>query len=385
MRTLLLASLAVATTSLAQPAPFPTARLDAGRVFLDRAGAPGTVPVEVGCVPMSAVVDQQLHVACADGRVRSFELTSPPTLSNEVRVEGELRGVFLLGQQAWVEVARYEAKPLRQAAVTPGPLNALPPPLLGGAMTAPPVVGAQPAPVAAPVMAAPGTPVASDDTVIGPARQSGVVVAAALRAMVPIGTLGVGGVLDASLTWHAEVPFALRARISPLGGVIASSNSPLSGSAGGGLAAGSLDALYDGRFFAAGLGVGFGTFNQLTFNNFGGSSSVASAGFLVSQLLRIGALDGLNFTAQTQLVTTQLSGFAFYGGEALVQIPIRRDWQLQFRGGGSMAPFAFGDFGMRIGLGTEEKPRLFLTPTVGIAYVNYFVGPSVGFGFDYRL
>ncbi len=381
MRTLLLASLAVATTSLAQPAPFPTARLDAGRVFLDAAGVVGTVPVEVGCVPMSAVVDQQLHVACADGRVRSFELTSPPTLSNEVRVEGELRGVFLLGQQAWVEVARSEAKPLRQAAVASGPLGTLPPPPPGSAMTAPPVLGAQPAPVTAP-----GTPGASDDTVIGPVRLGGVVVvAAALRAMVPIGTLGVGGLIDASLTWHAEVPFALRARLFPLGGVTTSSSSPLSGSASGGLAAGSIDALYDGRFFAAGLGVGFGTFSQLTFNNFGGSSSVASAGFLVSQLLRIGALDGLNFTAQTQLVAMEFSGFAFYGGEALVQIPIRRDWQLQIRGGGSMAPFAFGDFGMRIGLGAEDKPRLYLTPTVGIAYVNYFVGPSVGFGFDYRL
>ena len=163
----------------------------------------------------------------------------------------------------------------------------------------------------------------------------------------------------------------------PLAG-ITNNTSQFSAPGGAGTGSASLDAMFDGRYFAAGLGVGFGTYPY-----FQNSFSRESIAFALTQLVRIGALDGLNFGAQTQLVATPV-GFNLYGGEAMLQVPIRRKWLLQFRGGGLAAPFAFGDIGMRIGLGDAEKSRLFLTPTVGVAYVGGLAGPSVGLGFEYR-
>ena len=64
---------------------------------------------------------------------------------------------------------------------------------------------------------------------------------------------------------------------------------------------------------------------------------------------------------------------------------MRRDWQLRFRGGGSRGPFAFGELGMRLGVGGERQPRLFLTPSLGVIYLSAFAGPSVGLSLDYRL
>ncbi len=362
MRALFVASLSAASLAFAQGGPVaPTARLEGGRVFVDRPGAPGTVPAEVGCVAVSAVVDQQLHVACADGRVRSFSLEATPALISEVRLNGEVRSLFLRGQQAWVEVARIEAKPLRPAAVPRSAASAMP---WAGATEPGRTSWAAPLLAAAPTRAAAQEP-KSDDTVLGPARAGGVFdFAASLHPMMPIGTLGVGVLADASVTWHAEVPFALRVRLWPMAVVT-------SGFGAGGAAGGSLDAFFDSRFFAAGLGVGVATFSP-------------GAGFLLSQHLRIGALDGLQFSAQTQVLGSAF-GWLVYGLEGLLQVPLRRGWMLHFRGGATASPLVFGDLGMRIGVGTDLKPKLFLTPTVGFAVINSLVGPSVGLGIDYRL
>lgn len=159
--------------------------------------------------------------------------------------------------------------------------------------------------------------------------------------------------------------------------------SVFTGGSAGGVAAGSLDAIFDSHYFAA--GVGFGSYRTFFFPNTGPAVSTEAVGFLVSQHLRIGTRDGLSFTAQTQLVATDATGFTIYGGEGLLQIPVRRDWQLRFRGGGSMGPFAFGELGMRLGVGGERQPRLFLTPSLGVIYLSTFAGPSVGLSLDYRL
>lgn len=356
MRSVLIGSLALASVALAQPVPAAaTAQVSGGRVYLTRAGS-GLEPIEVGCVASSAVVDRQLYVACEDGRLLSFSLASPPQLVNELLVEGEVRSVFLLGNQAWVEVAHAEARPLRQGASQPVSGAAMPTRPAPAEMS-PPLVAAAPPPPAA-VMPAPK----SDDTVIGPERAGGVFVfSASLHPMVPIGTLGVGVIADASITWHATIPFAARLRLWPVAAVT---------SAGASIG-GSLDLFFDSRFFAAGLGIG------------GGSSS-GGGGVVLSQHLRLGALDGLQFTAMTQVIAT-FSAWAFYGGEGLLQIPVRRGWALHFRGGGNMSPFVFGDLGMRIAIGAEQKPRLFLTPTVGFALVQFQAGPTVGLAIDYRL
>lgn len=357
MRTTLLPVLLLATVALAQPAPVGTARVENGQVTVDR--GQGAEVIDAGCNPIAAVIDQQLHVACDDGRIKSFSLEGTPAVVSEARVDGEVRSLFLHEHQVWVELSRVEARPLRQVAI---PLGA-------------PVVIAPSSPKAA---AAPtGEP---PDTVLGPVRPTGFIFGAGFRLMVPIGVLAVGGALEASVSWYASFPFAVRVRLFPLAGVTSSSFAPLNTSSGFGIAGGSLDAMFDGRYFAAGLGAGFGQFT----NSNGLGSFQLQTGFTLSQLLRIGALDGLCFVGQTQLVMAGF-GFAFHGGEALVQIPFQRKWLLQLRGGGSIAPFAFGEVGMRIGLGDAERAKFFLVPSVGITFVRFVAGPSVGLAAEYRL
>jgi hypothetical protein len=310
-------------------------------------------------------------VACADGRLRSFSLATPPVLVREQRVEGDIRSLFVLGQQAWVEIARYEARPVRQ-------VSGAEPPVTPAAPPAPPTPEAiEPKPVE------PAPAPAKEENIVFPSREGGIViVGAGLRAMVPIGTLGVGGLFDVNASWHATIPLALRARVRPAGGVTTSGGTNPYAS-GGGVAAGSLDALFDARFFAVGLGFGFGTFaNQ---NPYGFATTDVSAHFVVSQHLRIGTLDGLSLTGQTLLIALP-RGFEFYGGEGMLQVPLRRGWQLQLRGGGSLAPHGYGELGMRIGIGGDdhEKPRFFITPSVGAALIRSYAGPSVGLAVDYR-
>lgn len=283
LRPVLIISLLLAWGALAQPAPTAIiVQVSGGRVYLTRAGAAGLEPIDAGCFARSAVIDRQLHVAREDGRLRSFSLASPPALVNELLVDGELRSVFLLGNQAWVEVAHAEARPLRQ----------LPQPVSGAPPMASPEVRSAPVEVAPPLVAAAPPPTAAaapvpnaDDTVIGPARAGGVVVlSGSLRPMVPIGRLGVGIVADASLTWHATVPFAARLRLWPVAAVTTAQGASLGGS---------LDLFFDARFFAAGLGIGFGT-------------SAGGGGLVLTQHLRLGAIEGLQFAAQTQLLATPL-------------------------------------------------------------------------------
>lgn len=360
MRTLLLAASVLASLALAAP-PLGTVKLENGQLSLDR--GQGVEPLDVGCVATSAVVDQQLHVACDDGRVRTFSLEGPPTLVREARTDGTLRALFLRDDEAWVEVTRTEARPLEEAALT--------------------TLAVSPAaPVAPAAKQAPGAPSAEPgDTLLGPVRQTGFFAEAGVRLVIPIGVLAVGGTFEAGLTWRAAVPFAVRVRLAPLAGVTATNASfPLTTSGPAGLASGAVDAMFDGRYFAVGLGVGFGHYSE-GFTGFG--QPLYQPGFTISQTLRVGALDGLALSAQTQVVLTS-AGFAFYGAEGTVQIPIQRKWLLQLRGGGSAAMYAFGEVGMRIGVGTEDRARFFLVPSLGGTLIRATAGPSVGLGAEYR-
>lgn len=364
MRTLALAVAGLATLSLAAP-PLGTAKVESGKVTLERGQGPE--PVDVGCVATSAVVDQQLHVACDDGRLRVFSLEGAPTLVRDARVDGEVRSLFLLGDEAWVELTKVEARPVKHAATA-------------AVVSAPPVVKAPGAPTPATSAPEPG------DTLLGPARATGVFVAGGLRVMIPIGVLAIAATLEASATWHAEAPFALTARVAPLGGVTATnaySNTTGQLVAGppAGVASGELDAMFDGRYFAVGLGFGFG--QAPNYDAIGFGVATYSTNFTVAQVLRVGALDGLSLSGQTQVVLSR-TGFSFFGGEGTVQIPIQRKWLLQLRGGGQVSGFFFGEVAMRIGLGDAPRAHLFLVPMLGFAAVRGTAGPAVGLGVEYR-
>ena len=91
------------------------------------------------------------------------------------------------------------------------------------------------------------------------------------------------------------------------------------------------------------------------------------------QVLRVGALDGLSLSGETQVVLTS-TGFSFFAGEGTVQIPIQRKWLLQLRGGGQVSGYFFGDVAMRIGLGDAPRSHLFLVPTLGFVALRGTAG-----------
>ncbi|MEI8259680.1 MAG: hypothetical protein WCJ30_28775, partial [Deltaproteobacteria bacterium] len=207
-----------------------------------------------------------------------------------------------------------------------------------------------------------------------------------VRAIIPIGTLGLGTLADLWASWHATFPFALRARLYPVGGVYVDSGRFGSGGESGGLIGASLEAMFDSQYFAIGLGIGAAQYNSSQF------------GFGITQVLRVGALDGFNLYAQNHLLVA--SGQFQYGGtDATIQIPLSRSWWLTIRGGGSVAPYGFTEVGMRIATqGNGRGGTLFVTPSIGWAGMNtgasysspysggysFRAGPTVGIALEYR-
>ena len=440
-RTLRVLLALLSTAALAQQ---PDVKVESGRVIFNGRA------FEAGCVAMSAVSLGQIHVACADGRVRTFEPGEPdPRFLQERRVEGELRGLFVQGGRVWVEYARVEAQPMGNLAPSTAGLVAMP-----GVVAPPPMVadGTPPAPTPAAQVTtqfvvlevsgpdvvvsigkaqglrgdqtveigeqtpgattivgrarevadgrsvvqvgfgekiAVGAPVrlstrAVTGSMAGPPRTGGIIsIGGHGRVMLPIGTLGIGGLFDAEATWHAETLFALRARLFPLGGAVLAD-----GRTGGNFGA-AVEGLFDSQFFAIGLGVGVEQYMSFV-QVFGGFGQTSGFTFGLTQVLRVGALDGISFSARNHLAVVG-AAFNFTGLEGALQIPISRTWWLLIRGGGSVAPLAWAELGMRIAVkGNGGPDTLFLTPSLGFAGLNsgtafgMAFGPTAGIGFEYR-
>lgn len=417
--------------------PFPEVKVEAGLVVI------GVRSFDLGCVATSAVALGQLYVACADGRVRTFEPAEPePRFVEERRVAGELRGLFVQGGRVWVEYARVEAQPVSNLAASPAQVEVAPPPMVAERPPAPPPVVVPLATFTVLEVSGPDVVVslgkadglqgdgtveigkAGASTVVGRAREVGdgrsivqvgfgervlvgaqvrpstravtgslvgpprtgniVSLAAGGRVMLPIGTLGVGGLVDAEATWHAQTLFALKLRLFPVGGVA------LSDGRAGGAFGGSLEALFDSQFFAIGLGLSVEQFQDFV-SVFGGFGVTTDFTFGLTQVLRVGALDGFAFSARNHLGIVN-GAFNFVGLEGALQIPISRTWWLVLRGGGSAAPLAWGEVGMRIAVrGNGGADTLFLTPSLGVAGLNagqnggLAFGPTAGIGFEYRV
>ncbi|MDP1916873.1 MAG: hypothetical protein Q8L14_11525 [Myxococcales bacterium] len=344
--------------------------LEEGRVILQRPD--GAVSVEPGCPAVGAVELELLYVGCRDGRVRSFRLEAgrAPALIEDVAVDGELVGLFVANGRVWVELLRREARLVPTRAVSREPLAQAPAP---SPMT----------PVEAP---RPAAPTAASGSLLFPEREGGYVsLGAGLGLVVPLGFSGIGLLTDVAVEWHASVPFALRARLWPAGGLIGSQDPMPGGFASpaappGGVWNLGVEALFDGRFFGVGLGIGGAQTVEYASQQSG--AVTLGAGLTLIQALRIGALDGLHLEGRTTLVSTARSGFGFYGGEGRLGIPVRQGWQLLV-GGGATQMTSWGDAGMRIRLQTQSA--LFITPRAGFAVIQGRGGPSVGVTFDVRL
>ncbi|MHB8872895.1 MAG: hypothetical protein ACYC8T_04345 [Myxococcaceae bacterium] len=424
-----------------------TVRVEEGHVVLD---AEATARVfEPGCVAVAAAAQGQLHVACEDGRVLTFEAGDRwPRLVQERRVEGELRGLFVQGGRVWVEYARVEAQPmgnlpsasatLSTKAAPPAPTTSPPPPLTWPESSSPTTTFAVLEVLGAEIVVSLGGAqglqgdqtveigeqlpgLDGNHTVVGVAREvsaeravvqvgfgeevrvgdpvrlstrgqtgstaapprSGGIISAGVgsRALLPIGRLGVGGLFDAWATWHAETLFALQLRLFPVGGAVADG-------ATGGLFGGSLEALFDSRYFAIGLGLSAEQYQQYQYQSYYQASSSSGFAFGLTQVLRVGAIDGAQFSARNHLAVLG-HGFNFAGLEGGVQIPLSTVWWLIVRGGGSVAPLGWGEVGMRIAArGNGGAGTLLITPTLGVAGFTsgnaMAVGPTAGIGFEYR-
>lgn len=139
-------------------------------------------------------------------------------------------------------------------------------------------------------------------------------------------------------------------------------------------------ASYDSQYFEMGLGLGAQSVNEAGFLLKPGS------GLAALQLIRLGALDGLNISARTSIVLFH-SEFEFGGMVASGQIPVTRGYWLLLQGGGGNVGYGFGEFGLRVLLaGNGQAGSKFLTVTAGGAAVfksgcdQFFACDSISYG-----
>ncbi len=154
-----------------------------------------------------------------------------------------------------------------------------------------------------------------------------------------------------------------------------------------------LIASYDSQYFEMGLGFGAQTVNATDFFVAPGS------GLAALQLIRLGAQDGLNISARTNIVLFH-SQFQFGGMMASGQIPVTRGYWLLLNGGGGNIGYAYGEFGLRVLLaGDGLAGSKYLTVTAGGAAVfssgacppsepcqqsATYGGPMAGIGGEWR-
>jgi hypothetical protein len=152
-------------------------------------------------------------------------------------------------------------------------------------------------------------------------------------------------------------------------------------------------ASYDSQYFELGLGFGAQSVTDASFGISPGS------GLAVSQYVRLGPQDGLNFSARTSMVLFH-SQFEFGGMVGAAQFPVTRGYWLLFNGGGGPVGYGFGEIGVRAMLaGNGEAGSKYLTVSFGGAGVfrsstcdqffacgatTSFGGPMAGVGGEWR-
>jgi hypothetical protein len=207
------------------------------------------------------------------------------------------------------------------------------------------------------------------------------------RPFIVLDDLGGGVLSDAWLGRRFEDPLHIEARIAPLaiGSADQGTTVPF---------AVFVTASYDVKLFEVGLGIGGETVNAPAFDLPVGS------GLSVVQRVRLGALDGLNLTAYTQVVLFH-SEFEFSSLRMQAQIPFSGTTWLIAGGGGGTAGVGYGELGLRTLLsGNGDRDSFFLTATVGGATVFEeescfdslscdgtnidYSGPMVGIGGEWR-
>jgi hypothetical protein len=121
-----------------------------------------------------------------------------------------------------------------------------------------------------------------------------------------------------------------------------------------------------------------------------------NTGLTVNQTLRLGSVDGINFTWQSSIFSRP-DRFVFGVGRAEVNVPLTRRLGLFGAGGAGENGWGFGELGVRTYLnGSGAAGTLLLSASLGYASVfdgwdaqagrqEMVGGPSVAFGMEWRL
>jgi hypothetical protein len=344
---------------------------------------------------------------------------------------GSVEGLFLRGEEVWVDVQRREAQPLSQLKPVAAPSAVADAPTTGGAALVAPVDGAVRAvkddevtvtfgsrqglrngahvelferrPVAgggerelslavgevvevagdvAQVRLGLGEAVpagtlarattrARTESIAAPPRFGGItIVEGGVRPYLTIGALGVAVLSDFAATYLGESSYFARLELKPLGGIW-SAKTTTSVFAGHALLG------YDHQFFAVGAGIGLVRAARGEWKTDAGSTdgylvpADMGAALSVKQMARLGSRDGLYLSVDNAFV---LGGrrwhYAFV--DVAVQIPLGKGRWLTLDGsGGGLARFMQVGLGLRrLVYGTGGPHSLFLRPSVGVAAVS---------------
>jgi hypothetical protein len=234
---------------------------------------------------------------------------------------------------------------------------------------------------------------------LAPSRPSGqTALDVTARPLLPLGTLGFGIVGSASLRHSFEWPGTAEVQLDPMSIAFADDQAVFPGAISGSFS-------YDTTVFRLGLGAGVYKLSDRTITGYEPTSQRAA--FDLSQIVRLGARDGLHLKVDNSFLVVD-STFQFGGLTGELQVPTSRllenTWLIA-RGGSHAAGQGLGEIGLRVltsGNGTSGST--FLTVTVGGAGVwgdrevdncqseetrdclrsSGAFGPFAGFGFERR-
>ncbi len=195
---------------------------------------------------------------------------------------------------------------------------------------------------------------------------------------------GVGSLSDARISYRFKKPVAVHILAEPVGFGIARSESLFALTAHGLVS-------WDTRLFEFGIGAGWS----------GIDGTVRDSAFAIPQIMRIGAIDGLNVRVFNQFVLLR-DEWEGGGTNVNVQIPISgtpERWWIEVGGGGGISGYGFFETGVRFLIwGGGDRNSFFLRAAAGYARLSggenssasrdsmpfSHHGPMVTFGFEWR-
>ncbi len=197
----------------------------------------------------------------------------------------------------------------------------------------------------------------------------------------------VGLLSDLYASWYLDsLPLALSVSASPVGLAFNSTDAHYPSTL-------AVTATYATDFFEIGLGGGalIGNRGPCVQPPLGGETCEKNTGATINQVLRLGALDGINVVWRSSIFARPQE-FVFGVGRGELNLPLTSQLGLFGAGGGGENGWNFGEFGVRTYLGgTGARGTTIISASLGYASVfdgpmgESVGGPSVAFGMEWRL